>query len=189
MKSESVSVGIDLSINSTGITILHPKYIEYHIITDKLTKKQSTCDYITYHVYQKETVSEGEDYVAKERLKTSNIIRIVQIIESIICDKRLKIISLGIEGVAFGASGDVVGLSGLNYMVRYMLSLHNIPYTIISPMQLKKFATGNGSAEKDIMIDAFMKCTKFQNTLGVKIDDIADAYFLGACSILRCMSE
>ena len=45
-------------------------------------------------------------------------------------------------------------------------------------MQLKKFAVGNGGAEKDVMVDAFERCTGFDNPLGVKVDDIADAYFL-----------
>lgn len=179
--AKNIRIGLDLSINSTGVVISDGRHTEYHLIVPNVTKKQAKCTYIQYHTYVKLTPLDGAAYNDKEMVKTSNLLEIVRIIEEII-SKYKNIKSIGIEGVAFGASGDVVGLAGLNYMVRYMLTSHKLPYTIISPMQNKKFATGNGGADKDLMMSAFKMCTNFANPLGVKIDDIADAYFLSECA-------
>lgn len=175
----NIQVGLDLSIRSTGIVIVRDGVPEYHIITDKLTRKQFQCNYINYHLYQKQVPEKDDIYQVKERFKTSNLFEIVDIIRQILSQAQLPPYTrVQIEGVAFGARGDVVGLAGLNYMVRMVLRDLNLIFNIISPMQLKKFAVGNGGAEKDIMVDAFQRCTRFDNPLGVKIDDIADAYFL-----------
>lgn len=177
-----IRVGLDLSIKSTGVTIIRGNDIQYHIITDKLQRKQEKCDYIVYHTYNKQIPEEGSSYVEKERMKTQNIFSIVTIIQDILKSSGVfqkgNIPLVQIEGVAFGASGDVVGLAGLNYQVRMLLLERGLLFNIISPMQLKKFAVGNGGAEKDVMIDAFCRCTGFKNPLNVKVDDIADAYFL-----------
>jgi len=88
-----------------------------------------------------------------------------------------------IEGVSFGSTGSaaLIDLSGLNYMVRMACIEAEVPNVfIVSPTQNKKFATGNGSAEKDVMISAWQKLEK--HMIGVeqyvKVDDIADAYFM-----------
>jgi Holliday junction resolvasome RuvABC endonuclease subunit len=88
-----------------------------------------------------------------------------------------------IEGISFGSVGSaaLIDLSGLNYMVRLMAMENNIKHIyIVSPTQNKKFATGNGSAEKDVMISAWLKLQKHMSEVQsyVKTDDIADAYFL-----------
>lgn len=175
-----VTVGLDLSINSTGVVINSKKGAKYYIITPSLTKKQQQCDYIQYRVYEKGAVNDEKLYMKKEQVKTNNIYNITKMIEKILFEenKIKKGTPVMIEGVAFCASGDVVGLAGLNYQVRYMLINHGITPTIVSPTENKKQAVGIGGAEKDIIIDAFQRCTNFQNPLNVKIDDIADAYFL-----------
>lgn len=175
-----MTVGLDLSINSTGIVISSKKEIKYYIITPSLTKKQQRCDYINYVLYDKKSVNDQPNYIEKEDAKTMNIYNITRAIEAVLFEenKLEKGTTVKIEGVAFGGSGDVVGLSGLNYQVRYMLLSHNIHPIIVSPTENKKRAVGTGGADKDVMIDAFIRCSQFNNTLGVKIDDIADAYFL-----------
>ena len=50
---------------------------------------------------------------------------------------------------------------------------------IVSPTSVKKFAVANGQAEKDIMIDAWKRLDKnISDVKDIKIDDLADAYFL-----------
>ena len=54
-----------------------------------------------------------------------------------------------------------------------------VNFNIISPTQVKKFACANGQADKDIMIDAWKRLDKGINDIkGIKIDDLADSYFL-----------
>ena len=184
-KIKNIRVGLDLSINSTGVTVIVGNKINYHIITGKLTRKQEQCDYITYHHYDKWSPADDATYIQKEQCKTHNIHEISTIIKDILFTiykiHKADEVCVQIEGVAFGASGDVVGLAGLNYQVRYILLEKNISFNIISPMQLKKAAVGNGGADKDVIIDAFQRCTGFRNPLNVKVDDVADAYFLAIC--------
>ena len=64
-------------------------------------------------------------------------------------------------------------------MVRYMLTSLGIPFTIISPTSNKKNATGNGNADKDMMIDAWRRLDhSISDIQDIKIDDLADAFFL-----------
>ncbi len=174
-----ISIGLDLSINSTGVCVNQDGACHYYIITPKLTKKQQqfTHPNITFIQYDK-AQPEGE-YHEKERIKTLNIDHIVTAIYNIIYS--LAPDAVNIEGVSYGSTGSaaLIDLSGLNYMVRKMLIDNNIPFNIISPTQNKKFATGNGTAEKYIMIDAWKRLDKnIANINEIKIDDLADAYFL-----------
>ena len=61
--------------------------------------------------------------------------------------------------------------------IRYGLRM-----VIVSPTSLKTRATGNGGAEKKEMIWAWKQCDKnIANVTEIKIDDLADAFFLSNC--------
>lgn len=178
-----IKIGLDLSINSTGICINTDGMCDYYIIASKLTKKQMMFTHPHVHILNYiKNQPEGE-YHVKEAIKTYNINNIVNMIEHVIFNKldSKKIDVVNIEGISFGSTGSaaLIDLSGLNYMVRKMLLDHNVPFNIISPTQNKKFATGNGSAEKDVMIDAWKRLdNNISDITEIKIDDLADAYFL-----------
>lgn len=176
-------IGLDLSINSTGICI----YIKsnskntnkYLIISGKDTKKLREFSHrkISIEIYDKKDVSGAIDYSSKESVKSYNIYSIAKSIERVI--KKEKPDLCIIEGVSYSSSGAVADLAGLNYMVRYILEENNIPFKILSPMQNKKIATGNGGADKDLMIDAWKRLDKsICDVDSIKIDDLADAFFL-----------
>lgn len=176
-------IGLDLSINSTGVCIYtqsdSTSSNKYLIISGKETKKMREFhhDKISIEVYDKKEVSKATDYETKESIKTYNLYQIVKHIRSII--EREKPDLCVIEGVSYGSSGAVADLAGLNYMVRYVLEENHIPFKILSPMQNKKLATGNGGADKDVMIDAWKRLDKsIQDVTTIKIDDLADAFFL-----------
>lgn len=59
-----------------------------------------------------------------------------------------------IEGLAFMARNTtaLVQLAGLNYMVRAMLAYMGAPFVIVAPSSLKKFITGKGNGDKNIML-------------------------------------
>lgn len=180
-----ITIGLDLSINSTGVCIYDTSRLQsfYYIISPKFTKKASTNHnaHLTLVPYEKTTVDSKLDYSVKEELKTYNIYNIVRHIKHILDVWKPDVVT--IEGVSFGSTGSaaLIDLSGLNYMVRMACIEAQIPNVfIVSPTQNKKFATGNGSAEKDVMISAWQKLEK--HMIGVeqyvKVDDIADAYFM-----------
>lgn len=174
-------IGLDLSINSTGVCINKDnKKFKYYIITNKTSRAYLNFDnkYINIRIYNK-LQPEG-DYTQKESTKTRNIYNIVSIIEEII--KKEKPDCCNIEGISYGSrnSGALVDLAGLNFMVRQMLIKNNINYNIISPTANKKFAVGNGGVEKDVIVNSFLRLNPYLTNINksIKLDDIADAYFL-----------
>lgn len=177
-----IFMGLDLSINSSGICIYNAenKKTIYYIIGSKFTKKALSSSQIIVNLqsYDKKDIDKNSEYYIKENTKTHNIYNIVNEIEKLILKYKPNVIS--IEGVSFQSSGSVVDLAGLNYMVRNIAMNNNINIFIASPTQNKKFATGNGQAEKDVMISAWKKADPKVLDIPscIKIDDLADAYFL-----------
>ena len=186
-----IKIGLDLSINSTGICINKDNKYTYYIISSKLTKKQREFTHKRVHIieYNKEVIDKNDSYEIKEYKKTINIYNVCKCIQDIV--KKHKDSHCYIEGISYGSVGSaaLVDLSGLNFMVRYMLTSLGIPFTIISPTSNKKFATGNGNADKDMMIDAWKRLDKnIQDIKDIKIDDLADAFFLSQTTLENCFS-
>lgn len=93
---------------------------------------------------------------------------------------------ISIEGLAFGMRGNATrDLAGLQFVIIVDL-LIRLKYDIevVSPLSVKKFATGSGKAKKIEMIESLPEDTlnKFKK-LGVKkttgLADLADAYWIG----------
>ena len=155
-------IGLDLSINSTGIYLSTGKY---YIITSKMTKEQKSCNNVNIIEYTKtDDINKNLEQISK------NIINVV---------RHFKPNLVVIEDVAMGAtfSRSLIDLTGLNYWVRALLSKNKINFITVPPTKWKKELIGNGQATKDLIIDAWKKLTK--NSINLKkVDDIADAYFL-----------
>ena len=186
-----VTIGIDPSLNSTGVCVNVDGKCKYYIITSKMTKKMNAFvnDYIHYLPYTKEDTNKKlNEYATVEFNKAHNIYNICERIKDIIkctieweCGDITQGLQVYMEGVSYGSLGSaaLVDLSGLNFAIRNVLIDLHIPFTIVSPSQNKKFATGNGSADKELMIFSWLKIEKhLQEITDIKIDDLADAYFL-----------
>lgn len=212
MKRKILYVGIDPSINSTGLVAILEELDDGTIISsdekffiikpdahektkagkdkDPLTKREHEASEqhasLTYMLYDKEQVDKAMPSYENERRKTMSFINIVNAVMGII-----KLMSEGtdevvmcIEGVSYGSKTKttaVFDLAGLNYMIRSMMvelckdEAFNMYVT--PPAMVKKFATGIGNANKDLVIDVFMMY--FPDLSDVpKVDDIADAYFM-----------
>ena len=101
-----ITIGLDLSINSTGVCVYNDKTDEhnYFIITHKLTKKQKEFKhkYLKYILYEKEAPNKADEYREKERKKSSNIALIVEQIEKIVqkYNKKGDLVCI-IEGISY----------------------------------------------------------------------------------------
>lgn len=193
-------VGIDPSINSTGVTINIWKdnslftEVFYIIKGNKLTKKEQNVaedddlNKVIYSTYEKIDIKDAKDSHELELIKTKNLLNIVNVISHIITvySKHCDYIYVGMEGLSYGSSvrtRSIYELAGLNYLIRNeLMTKHMCKLYILPPTEVKKFATGIGNCSKDAVINVFSSI--FPNLLKIpKIDDIADSWFI--CNYVR----
>lgn len=202
MKNTILYVGIDPSINSTGITIARYENnveveIKFYIIKNgKLTKRESAAndsiDNFEYIIYNKIDLTQfKDDNHVFEYYKTKNMVEVVNTIYDLILNEVKKysaIVNVVIEGISYGSSirtKSIFDLAGLNYMIRYKLitgDIQHLNLSIATPSNIKKYATGKGNANKESIMTIFKYIfPEMQNI--PKLDDIADSYFM-ACFAL-----
>ena len=175
-----IFIGIDPSLNSTGVTVIDGENKYFYIVKpNKLSKAEETCQHaysnFNYVLYKKEQVNKEDKYWKKEHTKLNNILNIVKKITEIV-NSFDGIKTIVMEGVAYGArSNNLVDLSGLNYLLRQALSTNDL--YIFSPSEIKKFASGNGNCNKQIIVDLFLGIFP-QFSILPKCDDAADSYFM-----------
>lgn len=196
----NIYVGIDPSINSTGICILvcdeNNNKIEekfYIVKPNKLTKKEDKAELknlkiFSYLLYEKQETN-TEINSENERNKALNFMQIVEQVRSIIFQTdfryyRINNIYICQEGISYGSSNktkSIFDLAGLNFMLREMAinagkGFKPVKLIIATPGEIKKFATGNGNANKEIILECFKNI--YPELDLPKMDDIADAYFM-----------
>lgn len=188
----NVFIGIDPSINSTGMTIRNDTgYCRFFIIKgDKLTKKEKNAqldnsEIFEYCLYQKENVKDTNNAHERELVKAHNLSTIADTIYNIIEEilgqfkktNSIDSITICMEGISYGSihSAAVMDLAGLNYLIRDRLHHHTVVGTLLvtPPAEIKKFYTGSGNANKQLMISTFKG--SFPDFDLPKIDDICDS--------------
>ena len=182
-------IGIDPSFSSTGISVVKDgSLLKSYIVTHCRPKVKYTkiaeqynniFEYVNYCYSTLSDFPEGDP----ELLKTQNVIEATKAIISIILlYKNQYEIEVYMEGVAFSSrrTQSLVELGALNYNIRINLLKHHIPFHIITPSANKKAFTGNGAADKELMIKTFLMLNpSYRPLVGyIKMDDIADAYAL-----------
>lgn len=201
MKNTILYIGIDPSINSTGITIARYENnveveIKFYIIKNgKLTKRESAAndsiDNFEYIIYNKIDLTQfKDDNHVFEYYKTKNMVEVVNTIYDLILNevkKYTSVVNVVIEGISYGSSirtKSIFDLAGLNYMIRYKLITSDIQHlnlSIATPSNIKKYATGKGNANKESIMTIFKYIfPEMQNI--PKLDDIADSYFMAMFS-------
>ena len=173
-----LTIGLDLSINSTGICINRENSEPiYYIIVPALTKKMKTINDL------KHSRITHLEYVKSHKDIKHNIKAISKKICEILKDFERDIDYVVIEDVAMRANGNsIIDLTLLNGYIRCELDHMNIPYKSTVPTQWKKQLLGNGQAKKDLTIYHWGRldidaCQQMMSH-NCKCDDIADAYFL-----------
>ena len=137
-------IGIDLSLSGTGVVVLDDdgQMIENHLIST--TPKQT---------------------IEERILEISN--KIVEI------RNRYKLCTFFIEGLSFGSRGQkMLELAALHYYVRIDIFCSHHDYHVIPPTKVKKYITGKGNCEKNLMLlKAYKKWNvEFDN------DNVCDAF-------------
>lgn len=203
MKNIYYTIGIDPSINSTGVVI--QKRIDnrvtkenfYIVKGEKLTKRElaasNDINNFDYLIYDKIPITGVRDTHELEAIKTKNFNSLVNVIINIIKDIKGKHdIAIVMEGISYGSvtkTRSIFDLAGLNYLIRnaiYELHNKNIRLFVCTPSEIKKYAVGNGNANKEQIINVF-KLLKPSIDLP-KLDDISDAFFMANYSseMLTC---
>ena len=188
----NVFIGIDPSINSTGMTIrTDTGFCRFFIIKgDKLTKKEKNAqldnsEIFEYCLYQKENVKDTNNAHERELAKAHNLSTIADTIYNIIEELLQQLrktgtidsVTICMEGISYGSihSAAVMDLAGLNYLIRDRLHHHTVVGTLLvtPPAEVKRFYTGSGNANKQLMISTFKG--SFPDFDLPKIDDICDS--------------
>ena len=221
MKEEELLVGIDFSLNSPSITI---KYVfekeEYYqfcsffntdgrewLVKDiKAFKNHKALNNNTdVYMMPYERKITASDYTEKESQKIADAQQLSQLIvnyiKSFINETNLKLtnIKVAIEGFSYGSKGaaynDLIMYN--SFLRKELLTLTSADNILVfSPKHAKKLA-GNGNADKEYMINAFISnklkdnliektdLFKYCSSLDMKnlkpVDDLIDSYFILNC--------
>ena len=155
-----ITVGLDLSLTKTGWAIMED---------DGLV---TTSGVIKSHPLGDKPIDE-----------TNRIVKIaeevVQKIDELLPHKSPDLVV--IENLAFMARNTtaLTQLAGLSHIVRILLVQFNWPFILEAPSTLKKFITGKGNSDKNVMMMSIYK------NYGHEFldDNIADAFGLAACGM------
>ena len=174
-------------MNSTGICVNAEGSFEYYLLatqpTHKMEKAIEEAEGLELIKVRKETCMNGEKSKRKSIFQqintTENIAYMSQTIADIIaCYKPDYVV---IEAPAFAAKGRVADLAGLNHAIRLECYKQDIPFYPVAPTTVKAHSVGNGWATKEMMIETWNKLQPQSQEwidAGIKVDDLADAYFL-----------
>lgn len=211
-------IGIDLSFNSTGIAIIKftdkPKFISFHRLV--YNKKPTPIHNINQYSYRLPTNIDVDKLLISKNDNNSTIENRLTL-KAMICTKRIMDIlnkeidgsdtitdiHINIEGyimpsvMGIQQFTSLTGLIMLQGMLRAEIikkqlndSNHKYSLSIIPPKELKSFFCGNGSADKQIMLDAFIeyydgkKLLPDTSSLG-KINDVIDGFALAMSCVKK----
>ena len=155
-----ITVGLDLSLQNTGFAIVEDNG---SILASGVIKSKPSGD--------------------KPIDETRRIVRIaeetVQKIDELLPNKNPDIVM--IENLAFMARNTtaLTQLAGLSHLIRILLEEFKWPVVMVAPSSLKKFITGKGNSDKNIMMMTVYK------DYGHEFfdDNICDAFSLAACGM------
>lgn len=178
-----IVIGIDPSMNSTGVCINEDGQYKYELLSTKPTKKMlKAVEGLPNIRILNVCKAEPSKGIQQAIDQTHNIFHILEYINLFLTIHRPDYVV--IEAPAFNASGRVADLAGLNHAIRLMCLDKNIPFFPVSPTSVKMETVGNGQATKEMMVQTWLKIFPEYSLLeSMKVDDLADAWAL--CSYPR----
>lgn len=179
-KKKKIVIGIDPSMRSTGVCVWDGYEHKYYLVAASPTKKLRNFVHNNLKVLAYiPTPVKDKTSIGKEWAKTDNVETVASLVKKIfLIYKPDRVV---IEAVAYGASGRIDELAGLNYAIRLAARGQDIPVYAVTPTSNKMLFSGNGQATKDIMVESWKACDPVAHELcsiGKGPDDLADAYAL-----------
>ena len=178
-KKQNTIVGIDYSLNSPAICIADDNFdfnkCSFHFLTSK--KKhigKFGKNIFGYEIKDYNTPIERFSNISNWAL-------------DIIHKHKSNTAKVFIEGYSFGSKGQAVFQIAENCgILKYKLQMSpSMLYETIVPSVVKKYASGKGNADKQLMYDSFMKHTKIDlmkmfdmEKLNNPVTDIVDSYYI-----------
>lgn len=172
----TIYAGLDFSLSCPAITIHEGsswsvENCTFHYLT-KIKKYQGAFPPLFGHIYD-EYLFEMDRY--------SMLFGFVLNVLS-----EYKNVELSLEGYSYRSVGKVFEIGEATGILKWNLHERKIKPNVIAPTSIKKFATGKGNAQKDLMYKYFLKDTQFDlckhlgSTDHTKspISDIVDSYFI-----------
>ena len=156
----NTAIGLDISMTRTGVTVLEEGG---RIIASEIVKSKP----------------QGDKPADETR-------RMLKIVEDVIlfADEAMGGASptlVAIENLAFMAQGtSLTQLAGLHHVIRFILQdALGWPFVLVAPTTLKKYCTGSGKGEKDMMAVNIFKDYGFQG----RDNNEFDSYGLAAIGL------
>lgn len=94
---------------------------------------------------------------------------------------------IALEGYSFNSTGRVFNIAENTGVLKYKIYQAGTPLTIFPPPEIKKYATGKGNADKEVMYKSFLLETGFpvkdviapdKKAVCSPVSDIIDSYFI-----------
>jgi Holliday junction resolvasome RuvABC endonuclease subunit len=140
-------IGIDYSLTSPSICIYDGKDFnfsncKFYYLTDNKKREVAVAN-ITGTLHQDYTTDQQRYYN----------------ITTWVLDKLHTTDNVFIEGYSLGSTGMVFNIAENTGLLKHYMWKQNIKFSIIPPTVIKKFATGKGNANKQLLQDKFIEET------------------------------
>lgn len=138
-------LGLDISLSATGWALVEPSG---HLLAMGTIKSKPDAD------------------------RFARFDRILQTLKHVVSFKLLQLVV--IEGYSFNSFGKVFDIAELSGIIKYELWKNKIHFIEVPPNTLKKFVTGKGNSDKNIMMQKAYKQWGIEFT----DDNVCDAFYL-----------
>ena len=178
-KKQTTIVGIDYSLNSPAICIAGDNFDFDKCSFHFLTRKKKYVGKFDKNIFG----YEYKDFNTPIERFTNISIWALDVIHK----NKSNTAKVFIEGYSFGSKGQAVFQIAENCgILKYRLQMSpSILYDTIVPSVVKKYASGKGNADKQLMYDSFTKHTGVDlmkmfdmNKLNNPVTDIIDSYYI-----------
>lgn len=150
--ANDIVCGIDPSLNATGIVVLNSGRLEYHRVVE--------C--------------EIED-ASNLKHQIERILNIENVVQTVLKDFKPQLIAM--EGYAFGPSSSrAFSIGELGGVLKRAMYLNKSEFIMVPPRRVKMFLTGNGSADKSVMMTYVLKKYGVDFSESNHGHDLADAF-------------
>ena len=189
-KKQNTIVGIDYSLNSPAICIAGDNFDFDKCSFHFLTRKKKYVGKFDKNIFG----YEYKDFNTPIERFTNISIWALDVIHK----NKSNTAKVFIEGYSFGSKGQAVFQIAENCgILKYRLQMsHSILYDTIVPSVVKKYASGKGNADKQLMYDSFKEHTKKDlmkmfdmQKLNNPVTDIIDSYYIAKVGYENIKSE